>query len=244
MSPFCFLVAFYFSGGTQKGVPRRVSAAGQTVNDVWDELRVALFSTSVFPCQQNLLAYHVDFAIDTPRIGMMASTMRPLKTLTHLRAVRPCLREIFPPRQSRSLLTTTTTTTTRLPSPLTSEAAVGSAAALQCRRSLHTSLPLRKRAHNDEEVPDGPPTTDFSRMDMLASAPVPSTSVDICSSDGFKLNSGVSIYDGKGLLLVGGEAFEWQPWGPDMRLVNKKGQWEVPEGAFGLLDLLWPRPGT
>lgn len=80
-------------------------------------------------------------------------------------------------------------------------------------------------------------------MDMLGQTPAPSTSVDICSSDGFKLNSGVSIYDGKGVLLVGGEAFEWQPWGSDMRLVNAKGQWEVPEGAWALLDLLWPRPG-
>lgn len=87
------------------------------------------------------------------------------------------------------------------------------------------------------------PTTDFSRMDMLGQTPAPSTSVDICSSDGFKLNSGVSIYHGSGVLLVGGEAFEWQPWGRDMRLVNAKGQWEVPENAWGLLDLLWPRPG-
>lgn len=78
---------------------------------------------------------------------------------------------------------------------------------------------------------------------MLGQTPAPSTSVDICSSDGFKLNSGVSIYDGKGVLLVGGEAFEWQPWSKDMRLVNAKGQWEVPEGAWALLDLLWPRPG-
>lgn len=81
-------------------------------------------------------------------------------------------------------------------------------------------------------------------MDMLSQAPAPSTSVDICSSDGFKLNSGVSIYDGKGVVLLGGEAFEWQPWGPDKRLVNAKGQWEVPDGAFGMLDLVWPRPGT
>lgn len=101
----------------------------------------------------------------------------------------------------------------------------------------------RRRAHNNEEIPDSAPTTDFSRMDMLGAAPAPSTSVDICSSDGFKLDSGVSVYHGRGVLLVGGEAFEWQPWGRDMRLLNERGQWEVPEEAFGLLDLLWPRPG-
>lgn len=80
-------------------------------------------------------------------------------------------------------------------------------------------------------------------MDMLGQTPAPSTSVDICSSDGFKLNSGVSIYDGNGVMLVGGEAFAWRPWGPDLRLVNAKGQWEVREEAFAVLDLLWPRPG-
>lgn len=117
----------------------------------------------------------------------------------------------------------------------------------QCAATLHTSAARpakRARAHNDEEIPDGPPTTDFSRMDMLGQTPAPSTSVDICSSDGFKLNSGVSIYDGNGVMLVGGEAFAWRPWGPDMKLVNAKGQWEVREEAFAVLDLLWPRPGT
>lgn len=44
-------------------------------------------------------------------------------------------------------------------------------------------------------------------------------------------------------MLVDGEAFAWQPWGPDMRLINDKGQWEVKEEAFALLDLIWPRPG-
>lgn len=115
----------------------------------------------------------------------------------------------------------------------------------QCA-ALHTSparSAKRARAHNDEEIPDGPPTTDFSRMDMLGQTPAPSTSVDICSSDGFKLNSGVSIYDGNGVMLVGGEAFAWRPWGPDLRLVNARGQWEVREEAFAVLDLLWPRPG-
>lgn len=109
---------------------------------------------------------------------------------------------------------------------------------------FHISLAQRsRRAHNDEVIPEGPPTTDFSRMDILGQAPVPSTSVDICSSDGFKLDSGVSIYHGQGVILAGGEAFEWAPWGEDMRLVNAKGQWEVKKEAFGLLDLLWPRPG-
>ena len=65
--------------------------------------------------------------------------------------------------------------------------------------------------------------------------------------DGFALNNGARIYDGSGVLLVGGEAFRWRPWEDGGkrggRLVNKKGQWDVPNDVFGLLGLLWPRPG-
>jgi NADH dehydrogenase [ubiquinone] 1 alpha subcomplex assembly factor 3 len=81
-------------------------------------------------------------------------------------------------------------------------------------------------------------------MDMLGSTPAPSTSVDICMPDGFALNSGVRITDGDGALLVGGDAFAWRPWREGMSLLNKKGQWDVPAEAFGLLGLVWPRPGT
>ena len=66
------------------------------------------------------------------------------------------------------------------------------------------------------------------------------------------------------MLLVGGEAFKWRPWlavdggrdggkdgdGQIDRLKNKTdllknrhGQWEVHESCWGLLDLVWPKPG-
>ncbi|KAK3944227.1 hypothetical protein QBC46DRAFT_374753 [Diplogelasinospora grovesii] len=110
-------------------------------------------------------------------------------------------------------------------------------------RYLHTTTPRATTiGHNNETVPEQAPTTDFGRMDMLGQTPTPSTSVDVCMSDGFALNSGTKIMDGNGAMLVGGEAFVWRPWGRDMRLVNKKGQWEVPAEAFGLLGLVWPKP--
>lgn len=91
-------------------------------------------------------------------------------------------------------------------------------------------------------------------MDVLASAPVPATAVEVCHADGFSLNSGVRISGGDGALLVGGEAFVWRPWEAGSgggrgekrgvrRLVNEKGQWEVAEEVWGALGLLWPRPG-
>lgn len=63
--------------------------------------------------------------------------------------------------------------------------------------------------------------------------------------DGFGLNSGITIEGGDGALLVSGEAFAWRPWEVigEKRLVNAKGQFELPREAFGLFDMLWPRPG-
>jgi hypothetical protein len=63
--------------------------------------------------------------------------------------------------------------------------------------------------------------------------------------DGFGLNSGITIEGGDGALLVSGEAFAWRPWEAigEKRLVNEKGQFELPREAFGLFDVLWPRPG-
>lgn len=86
---------------------------------------------------------------------------------------------------------------------------------------------------------------------MLASAPIPSTAVEVCHADGFSLNSGVQIQGGAGALLVSGKAFCWKPWlvdagageGGERKLVNEKGQWDIGEEGFALLSLVWPRPG-
>ncbi|KAI0883346.1 uncharacterized protein GGS22DRAFT_29202 [Annulohypoxylon maeteangense] len=88
------------------------------------------------------------------------------------------------------------------------------------------------------------PQTDLGALNVLADAPVPATSVDVCAPDGFHLNSGAKVVGGSGVLLVGGEAFTWQPWlaRGEKRLLNRKGQWEVPNETFGLFGLLWPRP--
>lgn len=84
---------------------------------------------------------------------------------------------------------------------------------------------------------------------MLGNTPAPSTSIDACLWDGFHLNSGVKIVGGSGVLLVAGEAFTWKPWEASdgerkLRMVNEKGQFDVPDEAWGLLELVWPKPGT
>jgi NADH dehydrogenase [ubiquinone] 1 alpha subcomplex assembly factor 3 len=86
---------------------------------------------------------------------------------------------------------------------------------------------------------------DLRSFDILSDIPVPATSVDICISDGFQLDNGTKILDGNGVLLAGGESFVWRPWiakGTKV-LANPKGQFDLPNEAFGLFSLLWPRPG-
>lgn len=89
--------------------------------------------------------------------------------------------------------------------------------------------------------------TDFGALNVLGNTPIPSTSIDACLWDGFHFDSGVKITGGTGVLLVAGEAFSWRPWTAgkgDMKLINEKGQWEVEDEAWGLLGLVWPKPGT
>lgn len=107
-------------------------------------------------------------------------------------------------------------------------------------RSLHTTSSLFKRQKAEEHTP-----TSFQDLDVLGNTPVPSTSVDVCMTDGFGLNSGITIGDGDGALLVDGEAFTWRPWEitGQMRLLNARGQFDVPPEAFSVFDMLWPRPG-
>lgn len=96
--------------------------------------------------------------------------------------------------------------------------------------------------------------TDFGTLDVLGNTPVPSTAIDACLDSGFHLNSGVKITGGDALLLVGGEAFSWRPWkafegaendqAAKASMINAKGQFELDEQVWGLLSVVWPRPGT
>ena len=94
-------------------------------------------------------------------------------------------------------------------------------------------------------------------MDIMATsnAPQPATSIDACTSDGFHLNNGVKTSGRKGVLLVGGECFLWDPWmavgstksftttsGQRGDLLDARGTLHLPELAWSLLALLHPKP--
>lgn len=103
--------------------------------------------------------------------------------------------------------------------------------------------------------------TDISSLNVLGNIPAPTTAIDACLDSGFQFNNGVNVTNGDGVLLVNGEAFSWRPWlgasgygagaGAEVedkkalmkKMVNAKGQFEVDEAVWGLLGLVWPRPG-
>lgn len=135
---------------------------------------------------------------------------------------------------------------------------------LSTRRTASSSVrPTRMipRAHSHKPTSHdrGPESqedtqTDFASLDVLGNMPAPTTAIDTTLDTGFHLNSGLKITGGDGLLLVGGEAFSWRPWkavegATDDRvakaaMINSKGQFEVDESVWGLLSVVWPRPGT
>jgi NADH dehydrogenase [ubiquinone] 1 alpha subcomplex assembly factor 3 len=94
--------------------------------------------------------------------------------------------------------------------------------------------------------------TDFSALDVLRNTIAPATSIDACTPDGFALNNQVRISE-SGILLVGGEAFRWWPWAKRGitnsenpmagKLLNAKGKWEVEKENWGVLELVYPKPG-
>jgi NADH dehydrogenase [ubiquinone] 1 alpha subcomplex assembly factor 3 len=99
----------------------------------------------------------------------------------------------------------------------------------------------------------GPPSqestqTDFGALDVLGNVPPPASTIGLCLPYGFELANGVRV-DNAGMLLLSGEVFRWTPWWagrgkPPRKLFNGRGQWEVEKDTLGLLDLMWPRPGS
>lgn len=136
-------------------------------------------------------------------------------------------------------------------------------------RSLHVSTvrsmpPAAPKSRDRGPKSEEDTQTDFAALNVLSNTPVPTTAVDSCMDDGFALDSGLKV-TGAGLLLLSGEAFKWKPWvqegrkegtigaggvGDDNKgvhsmggkLRNQKGQFHVSKQAWGLLDLVWPKP--
>lgn len=109
-------------------------------------------------------------------------------------------------------------------------------------RQIHAT-PIARYADKTSSQATAP--ANLSELDMLGNTPAPSTSVDVVTFDGFGLNSGITIDGGDGALLVNGEAFAWRPWEVrgEKRMVNDKGQFDIPKESLSVFSMLWPRPG-
>jgi NADH dehydrogenase [ubiquinone] 1 alpha subcomplex assembly factor 3 len=131
-------------------------------------------------------------------------------------------------------------------------------------RCLHTTPAMCLQSKPPKTRDRGPKSdedtqTDFGALDVLRNTVAPATSIDACTSDGFALNNQMRI-TGCGIMLLGGEAFRWRPWitegrrpgsvgegalGDDAmtgKLVNSRGQWDVRESSWGVLELAHPKP--
>jgi NADH dehydrogenase [ubiquinone] 1 alpha subcomplex assembly factor 3 len=101
------------------------------------------------------------------------------------------------------------------------------------------------RSHDRGPASTEDTQTDFGALDVLRNTKIPATNVDACTTMGFHLNNGTKTADGSGILLLGGEAFRWRPWGPEKTvgsLLSRTGVLNVEKDMFGLLDVLHPKP--
>ncbi|KAH8716807.1 hypothetical protein GQ44DRAFT_775935 [Phaeosphaeriaceae sp. PMI808] len=123
-------------------------------------------------------------------------------------------------------------------------------------RRIHTTRPALLQSKPPKTRDRGPKSnedtqTDFRALDVLRNTIAPATSIDACTSDGFALNNQVRL-SGCGVLLIGGEAFRWWPWATEGntrarenmtgKLLNSKGQWEIQQEGWGVLELVYPKP--
>jgi NADH dehydrogenase [ubiquinone] 1 alpha subcomplex assembly factor 3 len=172
----------------------------------------------------------------------IASAARPLRSLI-ARNLQSSRQNIFTPTRIHP-------SSTNLRRPLQSDSYI-------CRRCLHNtrnlnvSRPPKSRDRGPASKEDT--QTDFGALNVLGGTPPPATSIDATTNDGFAFSNNTKV-SGTGVILVSGEVFRWRPWvreksAEDMggiqkrTLLNAKGQWDVDESAWGVLDLVWPKPG-
>jgi NADH dehydrogenase [ubiquinone] 1 alpha subcomplex assembly factor 3 len=189
----------------------------------------------------NIIILHSDFNLLTDSTAMNTHTKMSQNMLKSTRI----LAQVLGPVSHRPIAPTCTRAPTQ------------QRPALAPTRCLHTTRPALMQSKPPKTRDRGPKSnedtqTDFSALDVLRNTIAPATSIDACTSDGFALNNNVRL-SGSGILLLGGEAFRWWPWaragdvegsgGMTGKLLNAKGQWEVQQESWGVLELVYPKPG-
>lgn len=127
---------------------------------------------------------------------------------------------------------------------------------LQPRQRLHTSThTLRTHRHVDDDsaaaaaaAKTATHASEMSSLDVLGNIPVPASAVQICTARGFKLQNGRATQDGDAVMMFDDKVVRWRPWehesmGGRMRILNARGQLDLPAEVFGVFEVLEPRPG-
>lgn len=95
----------------------------------------------------------------------------------------------------------------------------------------------------------------FSELDVLSGLPIPASAVDSVFDDGFLLNNGQEIH-GDGVFLLNNDVFRWraliQGSGDGVMgelegattKARRTGVLELNDEVWGVLDVVYPRPGT
>lgn len=178
---------------------------------------------------------------------MKPPSVQLLRTLRHADIFQSC---------SRPVRTLTCPYQHRRSSQALRATAKGLAVRINGARTF-TTVPPRHASPIPKTADRGPASkedtqTDFGTLNVLGNTPAPTTAIDACLDDGFHLDNGLKISGGCGCILVSGEAFSWRPWeaggravgAQKGRMTNKKGQWDVEREVWGVLELIWPKPGT
>lgn len=108
----------------------------------------------------------------------------------------------------------------------------------------HQHLPDGLRQATTPVEGDANRSETLSNLDVLGSIPAPPSAVEATYIDGFLLNNGIRVHDG--VILLNNEVFQWRPalkGGPEESKAKTRGMLELVEEAWGLLDVVYPKPG-
>ena len=115
------------------------------------------------------------------------------------------------------------------------------------------STTSHRSTSNPNFPPEGglDPREVFSDLDVLSGLPTPASAVDAVLPDGFLLNNGLEIR-GDGVFILHNDAFRWKAVIPSSgdddgeasKKAKKSGVLRLDEEVWGLLDVVYPKPGT
>jgi len=118
-----------------------------------------------------------------------------------------------------------------------------------------TSAPSPRPTANLPSEGGNDPREVFSELDVLSGLPIPASAVDSVFDDGFLLNNGQEIH-GDSVFLLNNDVFRWKALLPGTgdgvtgeleeatARAKRAGVLELNDEVWGVLDVVYPKPGT